>query len=514
MFYFLIAIIVLCLVILIQRDRREQDKYLVLMLLAFVIDIFALILYVSRDVYYYSVLDEYFSFPDVFWNMAMYSEVSRFALNRVINISSIAFVILSLLFSLQFMQEGQPISRRVMRICVIAGCVVYVLFDPGVYRMSYMRVCGTVLSPGTIQSIRMVISVIARVINLSLLIYADISVIRSVMRGNRVALFRVYSILECVAFVSVQISYLFVFWFAPAVLIEVSALADYVVYRQIPLTEGSLIIYRIYPYVLFVSIVVIAGTMLAYLHLQNRLRENNFAISSKIDASETTSKAFCHYMKNEILAIQAEIEMLEVQEESREDQRRALQECDYLYARLDEIHKSTKMTELQLRRNHPDTLMDQILEHMQSQLQNCTVTTDYAADMPEAMLDAVYYEQAIHNILCNAAEAMRGTTPAENRITISMHPVDHNLQIEIADNGAGISPHIIDQIFTPFVSSQPITKHWGIGLALTYKIIKAHGGTITVSSQVGQGTVFTILLPTLLVFGYGEGTVKVRGRLV
>ena len=96
---------------------------------------------------------------------------------------------------------------------------------------------------------------------------------------------------------------------------------------------------------------------------------------------------------------------------------------------------------------------------------------------------------------------MTGKGPEENRIRIAMTPVDNRLQIEISDNGTGIPPRLIDQIFMPFVSSHSIKKHWGVGLSLTYKIIQAHGGSISVHSEEGHGSTFTIILPTLLSVG-------------
>jgi signal transduction histidine kinase len=68
--------------------------------------------------------------------------------------------------------------------------------------------------------------------------------------------------------------------------------------------------------------------------------------------------------------------------------------------------------------------------------------------------------------------------------------------IEITDNGAGIPPEILPKIFDLFVTTKPPGKGTGLGLAICQEIIKAHGGTIKISSQAGQGTTVQIFLPT------------------
>jgi signal transduction histidine kinase len=67
--------------------------------------------------------------------------------------------------------------------------------------------------------------------------------------------------------------------------------------------------------------------------------------------------------------------------------------------------------------------------------------------------------------------------------------------ISISDNGPGISDSIKDKIFQPFFTTKPAGQGTGLGLSLSYDIIKAHGGEIKVNSKEGEGTTFTIILP-------------------
>ena len=67
--------------------------------------------------------------------------------------------------------------------------------------------------------------------------------------------------------------------------------------------------------------------------------------------------------------------------------------------------------------------------------------------------------------------------------------------IEFADHGCGISTADLDHIFDPFYTTKKGGAGFGLGLAVSYGIIAAHGGEITVTSEVGRGSVFTITLP-------------------
>jgi signal transduction histidine kinase len=72
---------------------------------------------------------------------------------------------------------------------------------------------------------------------------------------------------------------------------------------------------------------------------------------------------------------------------------------------------------------------------------------------------------------------------------------DRTVRVEIQDNGSGIPKEIVSKIFDPFFTTKPIGQGTGMGLSISYKIIKEHGGKILVDTEPGVGTVFSILLP-------------------
>jgi signal transduction histidine kinase len=95
------------------------------------------------------------------------------------------------------------------------------------------------------------------------------------------------------------------------------------------------------------------------------------------------------------------------------------------------------------------------------------------------------------NLLINAAHAIE----VAGSITIRTGREGDQVWITIADTGHGIDPCHINRIFDPFFTTKPVGAGTGLGLSVSYGIIKKHGGTLEVASVVGKGTTFTIHLP-------------------
>lgn len=100
--------------------------------------------------------------------------------------------------------------------------------------------------------------------------------------------------------------------------------------------------------------------------------------------------------------------------------------------------------------------------------------------------------QVIMNLVVNAAHAM---SDKRGHITIRTRVVDDEALIEVEDDGCGMSESTLAKIFDPFFTTKPVGQGTGLGLSLSYGIIKKHGGHIDVDSQEGRGTRFSIHIP-------------------
>jgi signal transduction histidine kinase len=124
-----------------------------------------------------------------------------------------------------------------------------------------------------------------------------------------------------------------------------------------------------------------------------------------------------------------------------------------------------------------------------------TLERDLAAGLSLRGDDGALH-QVFVNLLTNALQAM----PGGGRLGVVARRDGGDLLVEVADTGVGIAPADLDRIFEPFFSrrgddADPAQRGTGLGLSLSYGIVDAHGGTITVRSEVGAGTTFTVRLP-------------------
>ncbi len=101
--------------------------------------------------------------------------------------------------------------------------------------------------------------------------------------------------------------------------------------------------------------------------------------------------------------------------------------------------------------------------------------------------------QVFLNLLVNAAHAI--AEGERGRITLRSGSEGERVWIEVADNGSGIAPENLKRIFDPFFTTKPVGRGTGLGLSLSYGIVKKHGGSIEVDSELGRGTTFRIVLP-------------------
>lgn len=114
-------------------------------------------------------------------------------------------------------------------------------------------------------------------------------------------------------------------------------------------------------------------------------------------------------------------------------------------------------------------------------------------DIPSVECVPSLLNQVFLNMLVNAAQAIKGDV--RGRITIRTGCDAHDAWVEIADTGSGIGAEDLKRIFEPFYTTKPPGIGTGLGLSVSYGIVKQHGGHIEVSSVVGEGTTMRIVLP-------------------
>jgi two-component system, NtrC family, sensor kinase len=152
------------------------------------------------------------------------------------------------------------------------------------------------------------------------------------------------------------------------------------------------------------------------------------------------------------------------------------------FSRLDR----SKVTGFSLNEGLNSTLL--LAKHL---LKSVSVDKQFG-DIPTIICSPSQINQVFLNLVTNAAQAMEDR---QGTLTLVTRNDNAGVAVEIADNGKGIAPEVLPKIFDPFFSTKEIGKGTGLGLSISYKIVEQHGGRITVESQPGIGTKFTVWLP-------------------
>ena len=145
--------------------------------------------------------------------------------------------------------------------------------------------------------------------------------------------------------------------------------------------------------------------------------------------------------------------------------------------------------------------MVEVVENLR--LKNARPGLEIAAELqdrlPEIPLDADQVRQMLVNLVQNGIDAVNGT--GRVLLTIRLYPPEREaseaqaVEIQVSDTGAGMSKEVMEQIFTPFYTTKQLGKGTGMGLAIVYGVVKMHAGDISVNSEPGKGTTFTIHFP-------------------
>ena len=143
-----------------------------------------------------------------------------------------------------------------------------------------------------------------------------------------------------------------------------------------------------------------------------------------------------------------------------------------------------------------NVVVTDVVELMQARAAELKVALDWTPcpDLPELELDPDGLHRAILNIVTNAIDASEEAPGARVRVATTWDEPTQTARVAVIDNGVGIAEADLATIFAVFASTKG-ARGTGLGLAVSRKIVREHGGRIEVASKVGKGAKFTIVLP-------------------
>jgi len=186
--------------------------------------------------------------------------------------------------------------------------------------------------------------------------------------------------------------------------------------------------------------------------------------------------------------------------EKLEDISRYLKIMESETARCGDIVKDllafARRTKITMESNNIEDIINKTLNLISHELEmkELQVRKNIAPNLPKVKCDFKQIQQVLLNLLYNASEAM----PSGGTLTITANKADGAkalIEVAISDTGCGISEKDMENIFEPFFTTKEEGKGVGLGLSVVYGIIARHNGTISVESEPGKGSTFTIRLP-------------------
>jgi signal transduction histidine kinase len=249
----------------------------------------------------------------------------------------------------------------------------------------------------------------------------------------------------------------------------------------------------------FITYLIIKGLNIFDIETRVRIVEQgrHLAQSEKLTSLGQLAAGIAHEMNNPLTNASLGIQLLKKKlgsngEEGVLDRLNAVEKnIDHAAMIAQELLQFSRNRELDLIPLDINELIRSTLPLMKFKLNNIDIEQSLA-QVPHVMGDSIRLQQVIINVLSNAVEAM----PAGGKISISTSAQGNGkVEVRIADTGIGITKDNMSRIFEPFYTTKEVGNGAGLGLSISYGIIKQHHGDIKITSTAGLGSTVTIEIP-------------------
>lgn len=233
---------------------------------------------------------------------------------------------------------------------------------------------------------------------------------------------------------------------------------------------------------------------------QERRTQEERASGEKFATLSQLSAGVAHEVGNPLNALQIHLELLkkEIKKLSSKSREKLINFVKVIREEIDRLDKivtqfleASRPSPLKLEEVMIENIMEELITFLSPEFRKnkIEIRENYLSYIPSVLLDRNQIRQAFLNIFKNSIEAM----PKGGHIYISTFLKGDRVEIRIQDEGIGIPKDKLYRIFEPYFTTKE--KGSGLGLMITYRIIKAHGGEIKVKSKVREGTEITVVLP-------------------
>lgn len=302
MFYLMITFIIVLLILFFLKDKQFSNELFIL-ILSYCLAFLCIILYIVNDYYYSNLIKQYFYFPPLLWRWFYLIRIPKIPLIRVLNITSLLVPVVSVYFSLHFHPLASVrMEKNLKAIVIIYSTIVALFYDPSITKIMYYSFYPNIVTAHQYRILETHINGITKSVNTIVMVCGFIWLLLAIRFTPRLKLFQQKFIVMSASYGILTFFYVFFISAAPQFFLEISKVSDTYSFRSISL-QRNFFIYQTLPYILIIALVGITYSALILAKLNKKLDIAELCIAKEIDASETTSKIFCHYIKNEILSI-------------------------------------------------------------------------------------------------------------------------------------------------------------------------------------------------------------------
>lgn len=209
---------------------------------------------------------------------------------------------------------------------------------------------------------------------------------------------------------------------------------------------------------------------------------------------------FIHEIKNHVGTLSLNLQLLaeDFEHPQTPAERRTLDrvtrltaECRRLVDLSNDFMRFARVAEPAVAPTDLDTVVSRLVDFLTptAKAKGVEIVWHAGPNLPRVSLDADLFDKVLLNLMLNAEDAM----PAGGTLTLQARAAGDRVLLDVIDTGCGMDPPLLANAFRPFHTTKPDGN--GLGLATARKIVRAHGGELTATSEPGRGTKFTVSLP-------------------
>lgn len=244
----------------------------------------------------------------------------------------------------------------------------------------------------------------------------------------------------------------------------------------------------------------VIGRLLIFTDLTERVNlEDQLMQAEKLSSIGLLAAGVAHEVNTPLAVIISNAQMLVRQMDPDDSRTRTLDKIIAQAFRASEIANNLLKFSRVSSSEHSDLDVNRVITESLSLVEpmlkgaKITVSSQLKTSLPAVYGNAGKLQQVFMNLIMNARDAM----PRGGELTIATEAENSSVHVEVSDNGVGIPPDHLNKIFDPFFTTKATSRGTGLGLAVTYGIIREHSGSIQVDSVVGRGTTFRLEFPAV-----------------